>query len=51
MIKPDGVKNLGKILEKIENSGFAIANAKMTRLSLAQASHFYAEHGERAFFP
>eukprot|EP00095_Tigriopus_kingsejongensis_P009732 maker-scaffold429_size173697-snap-gene-0.39 protein:Tk09732 transcript:maker-scaffold429_size173697-snap-gene-0.39-mRNA-1 annotation:"predicted protein" len=51
MVKPDGVKNLGQILSMIEERGFSISQAKMTRLSRDQAASFYEEHAERAFFP
>ena len=52
MIKPDAVENghIGAILDKINASGFKIVAMKMTRLSVAEASHFYAIHNERPFF-
>lgn len=52
MIKPDAVENghIGAILDKINASGFKIVAMKMTRLSVAEAQHFYGIHKERPFF-
>lgn len=52
MIKPSTVKdNLeGKILSKIQESGFRLVSLKKTRLSKEQAGAFYAVHKERPFY-
>ncbi|XP_059081105.1 nucleoside diphosphate kinase 7-like isoform X2 [Tigriopus californicus] len=50
MVKPDGLKNLGGILELIENEGFVVSDAKMTLLSREHAALFYQEHDRRSFF-
>ena len=44
MIKPDAYTNIGNILDAIEKSGFIISNLKMTKMTLQDASQFYAEH-------
>ena len=51
IIKPDGVERnlIGKILERIESSGFEIVAMKRTLLSKAQAEGFYYVHKERPF--
>jgi nucleoside-diphosphate kinase len=52
MIKPDATAagNTGKILDKIIEAGFSIRAMKWTKLSVEEASAFYAVHKERAFF-
>ncbi|MDF2455858.1 MAG: nucleoside diphosphate kinase [Cytophagaceae bacterium] len=52
MIKPDAVAggHSGAILKQIEEAGFEIVALKLTHLSDAQASQFYAIHAERPFF-
>ena len=52
MIKPDAFAagNSGAIIKMIEESGFKIKAAKLTRLSERKASQFYAVHKERPFF-
>jgi nucleoside-diphosphate kinase len=52
IIKPDAVAagKAGAILAKIEENGFKIRGAKMTRISQAQAEGFYGVHKERPFF-
>ena len=52
MIKPDavGAGHTGAILAQIEKAGFRFVAMKMTRLSRAKASLFYAIHRERGFF-
>ena len=44
MIKPDAYTNIGNIIDAIEKSGFIISNLKMTKMTLQDASQFYAEH-------
>lgn len=52
MIKPDAVANghIGKILDKITETGFSIVAMKYTRLSEETAGKFYDIHRERPFF-
>ncbi|MCQ2227939.1 MAG: nucleoside-diphosphate kinase [Bacteroidales bacterium] len=52
MIKPGAVhnKHIGHILSKIEEAGFTIAAIKTTRLTLADAGEFYAEHKDKPFY-
>jgi nucleoside-diphosphate kinase len=52
MIKPDGVAdgNIGNILQKINQAGFRIVAMKLTHLTDASASAFYAVHKERPFY-
>lgn len=52
IVKPDAVGSgyTGKILAHLEDTGFRILGARMTRLSAAQAGAFYAVHEERPFY-
>lgn len=52
MIKPDafGAGNTGAILKMIEEAGFRIVAAKVTRLTPEKAGEFYAVHKERPFY-
>lgn len=52
MIKPKAVAdgNMGNIIAKIIEGGFAIKALKYTRLSKEQAMKFYAVHSERPFY-
>lgn len=52
MIKPDAVKakQIGKIVDMIEQHGFTIVHMQKTQLSKKQAETFYAVHKERPFF-
>jgi len=52
IIKPDAVERnlIGKILERIESSGFRIVAMKRTLLTKENAEGFYAVHKERPFF-
>ena len=51
MVKPDGVANLGNILNAITLHGLKVTQARMVRLTRTEAESFYAEHAARAFFP
>jgi nucleoside-diphosphate kinase len=51
MIKPDAYKDIGKIIDAISQSGFAINKLKMSRFSKASSSQFYKEHEGKPFFP
>jgi nucleoside-diphosphate kinase len=52
IIKPDAVAKgvAGRILQRIEESGFQIRAMRLVRLTRAQAEGFYAVHRERPFF-
>jgi len=52
MIKPDafGAGNCGAMLAMIEEAGFRIVAAKVTKLSAERAGQFYAVHKERPFY-
>jgi len=52
MIKPDAVRagHIGNILAMITNAGFRITALKLTQLTKAKASEFYAVHSERPFY-
>jgi nucleoside-diphosphate kinase len=52
IIKPDAVERrlAGKIIQRIEESGFQIRAMKRVRLSKPDAEGFYAVHRERPFF-
>ncbi len=52
IIKPDAVERnlIGKILERIESSGFRIVAMKRALLTKENAEGFYAVHKERPFF-
>ena len=52
IIKPDAVKSgsIGKILQRIEDSGFQIRAMRLRHLSEREAQGFYAVHKERPFF-
>ena len=52
IIKPDAVANgiAGKILARIEDSGFKVLGLRMIQLTSAQAEGFYTVHCQRPFF-
>ena len=52
MIKPDAIRNghMGRILDRVLNSGFKILGAKLIRMTKEQAEGFYAVHSDRPFF-
>ncbi|MFQ5913232.1 MAG: nucleoside-diphosphate kinase [Nitrospinota bacterium] len=52
IIKPDAVsRNLaGRIISRIETSGFRILAMRLVRLSKAEAEGFYAVHRQQPFF-
>lgn len=52
MIKPEAVaaKNIGGILNMIEEGGFRIVSMKKVQLSPERAGEFYAVHKERPFY-
>jgi len=52
IIKPDAVERniAGKIIDKIESSGFVVVGLKKIRLTKNEAQGFYYVHKERPFF-
>jgi nucleoside-diphosphate kinase len=52
IIKPDAVERhlAGKIIQRIEDSGYQIRAMRLVRLSKREAEGFYAVHRERPFF-
>jgi nucleoside-diphosphate kinase len=52
IIKPDAfaAKHTGRIIQRIEDSGFQIRAMRMAHLTQKQAEGFYAVHRERPFF-
>jgi nucleoside-diphosphate kinase len=52
IIKPDAVagRKIGRIVQRIEESGFQIRAMQMRHLSKEEAEGFYAVHRERPFF-
>ena len=52
IIKPDAVaaRNAGKIIQRIEDSGFQIRAMRLLHLTGREAEGFYAVHRERPFF-
>ncbi len=52
IIKPDAVRRhlAGRILQRIEESGFVIRAMRLTHLTKKEAEGFYAVHRERPFF-
>jgi nucleoside-diphosphate kinase len=52
IIKPDAVagRHVGRIIQRIEDSGFQIRAMRMLHLSKAEAEGFYVVHRERPFF-
>jgi nucleoside-diphosphate kinase len=52
IIKPDAVAagKAGKVLAHLEQAGFTLRAARMTRLTPAQAEAFYAVHKDRPFY-
>lgn len=52
IIKPDAVKkrNVGDIIQRIEQEGFRIAEMRMVRLSKDDAKGFYIVHKDRPFY-
>ncbi len=52
MIKPDAFEagNSGAIIKLIEEAGFSIKAAKLTKLTAERAGQFYEVHKERPFY-
>ena len=52
IVKPDAVQRnlIGKILAHVEEHGFRVAEARLTRLTREECQTFYAEHQGKPFF-
>ena len=50
MIKPDGYRYLGQIIDRILSSGFYIKRFKTFKWTLEQAQDFYMRHMGRSYF-
>ncbi len=52
MLKPDAIKRglMGRIIQRIEDKGFKIVNAKMFTLTEAQLQEHYAHLADKPFF-
>lgn len=52
IIKPDAIQagHTGKILAHLQQAGFVIRAARLTRLSTEEAEAFYEVHKERPFY-
>src|SRR5207249_2417918 len=52
IVKPDAVAQrvAGRVISRIEESGFTIVAMKMLHMTTEQAAGFYAVHKERPFF-
>ena len=52
IIKPDAVaaRHTGRIIQRVEDSGFQIRAMRMLHLTPREAEGFYAVHRERPFF-
>jgi nucleoside-diphosphate kinase len=53
IIKPDavGARHAGRILQRIEDSGFTIRAMRLVHLTQKEAEGFYDVHRQRPFFP
>ena len=52
IVKPDAVasRKMGRILTRIEETGFTIVAAKLLHMTASQAGGFYAVHKDRPFY-
>ncbi len=52
IVKPDAVERnlIGRILSQVEDQGFRIVEARLSRLTREEAQTFYAEHHGKPFF-
>ena len=52
IIKPDAVKKriIGKVLSRIEDEGFAVAEMRLARLTRDDARGFYIVHKDKKFY-
>lgn len=52
MIKPDGVKRklVGEIIQRLENKGLLLEQARMLTIPVAMAEEHYKEHNTKSFY-
>ncbi|NWV47831.1 NDK7 kinase, partial [Daphoenositta chrysoptera] len=50
LIKPEGMRKIGELLDIIINSGLTITKAKMMLLSRKEAADFYADYRAKPFY-
>jgi nucleoside-diphosphate kinase len=52
IVKPDAVRRnlMGRLLAHVEEQGFRVVEARLSRLTRAEAQTFYAEHQGKPFF-
>jgi nucleoside-diphosphate kinase len=50
MIKPDGFKNSGHIIQMIKNAGFVIEEMKLAKLKKHEAERFYDHLKDKDFY-
>lgn len=52
MIKPDGVKRklMGEVIQRLENKGLELSNARMLKITSDMAKLHYQEHAGKPFF-
>jgi nucleoside-diphosphate kinase len=52
LVKPDGLQRalIGEIISRFERKGLKLIGLKMTQMSDAQLSEWYAEHKDKSFF-
>jgi nucleoside-diphosphate kinase len=52
IVKPDAVRRnlVGRILAHVEEQGFRVVEARLSRLTRTEAQTFYAEHRGKPFF-
>jgi nucleoside-diphosphate kinase len=52
IVKPDAVRRnlIGRILAHVEERGFRVAEARLTRLTRKETQTFYTEHSGKPFF-
>ncbi|XP_071417050.1 nucleoside diphosphate kinase homolog 7 [Pithys albifrons albifrons] len=50
LIKPDGIRKIGELIDIITNSGLTITKAKMMLLSRKEAADFYVDHRAKPFY-
>jgi nucleoside-diphosphate kinase len=51
MIKPCSYQNMGKIIDAVQQEGFAINKLKMSKFTKETSEIFYGEHIGKPFFP
>jgi nucleoside-diphosphate kinase len=53
LLKPDAVQRrlMGRLIQRIEDKGFAIEEMRMVRVTADVADRHYAEHVKKPFYP